>query len=154
MNPILARSLPLLLLLGLAVAPAGAVDEVFTTADGAIRGYDPVAYHLLEAPVRGSPAIFHDWNGARWHFANEQNRARFVTDPDRYAPAYGGYCAYGTSQGYKVGIEPAAFAIVDGKLYLNYSRAVQRTWNRDRPGYIARADQQWGIIEAQPYALE
>lgn len=147
-------ALLLLLLIAVALTAAQAADEVFATPEGAIRGYDPVAYHLQEAPVRGDPAIFHDWNGARWHFASEENRARFIGDPARYAPAYGGFCAYGTSQGYKVGTDPAAFAIVDGRLYLNYNRAVQRTWNQDRPGYIAKADRQWPLIQATPYRPE
>jgi hypothetical protein len=144
----------LLLLLALVFTVAQAADTVFTTPEGAIRGYDPVAYHVQETPVRGDPAIFHDWKDARWYFASEENRARFVADPARYAPAYGGFCAYGTSQGYKVGTDPAAFAIVDGRLYLNYSRGVQRTWNQDRPGYIAAADRHWPLIMATPYRPE
>ena len=135
-------------------APARAADEVFATADGAIRGFDPVAYHEQQRAVRGAPTITHTWNGATWRFASEANRARFAADPQRYAPAYGGFCAYGTSQGYKVSTDPDAFAIVDGRLYLNYSKPVQVTWNLDRPGYIRKADANWVGLEHEAYAPE
>jgi YHS domain-containing protein len=139
----------------LAGAPlAQAADEVFATADGAIRGYDPVAYHSEGRAVRGAASITHEWNGATWRFANEANRERFAADPERYAPRYGGYCAYGTSNGYKVSTAPEAFAIVDGVLYLNYSVPVQNTWNQDRPGYIVKADTQWAAIEHEAYASD
>ena len=133
---------------------AHAADEVFATADGAIRGYDPVAYHVQAKAVRGSPKFTHAWNGATWRFASKRNRALFAADPDRYAPRYGGYCAYGTSQGYKVSTDPDAFAIVDGRLYLNYSKPVQLTWNADRPGYIAAADRHWVGLEHEAYAQQ
>jgi hypothetical protein len=144
-----------LALLALAFATKSfAADEVFATADGAIRGYDPVAYHLDQKPVRGLATITHEWNGATWRFASEANRARFAADPARWAPRYGGYCAYGTSQGYKVSTDPAAFAIVDGRLYLNYSRPVQLTWNLDRPGYVRKADANWRKLEHSAYEPE
>jgi YHS domain-containing protein len=143
----LLLSLLAALMLVLAPAPVRAEDEVFTTEAGAIRGYDPVAYHLESRAVPGSAALTHEWNGATWRFASEANRALFAADPARYAPAYGGYCAYGTAHGYKVSTDPEAFAIVDGRLYLNYSRPVQLTWNLDRPGYIRRANENWRTLE-------
>ncbi len=141
------------LLLVLAL-PAAAVDEVFQTADGAIRGYDPVAYQREDRPVQGRAEFSHDWNGATWRFASAANRDLFAADPTRYAPQYGGYCAYGTAQGYKVSTDPEAFAVVDGKLYLNYSKPVQTAWNRDRPGHIATADRNWVELASTPYAEE
>ena len=136
----------------LAAPRAFAADEVFATADGAIRGYDPVAYHLENRAVRGLATITHRWNGATWRFASTANRDRFIADPARWAPRYGGYCAYGTSQGYKVSTDPDAFALVDGRLYLNYSRPVQLTWNLDRPGFIRKADVNWTGLEHGAYA--
>lgn len=141
-----------LLLATFASSPARAADEVFATADGAIRGFDAVAYHTQSRAVRGSAKFTHAWNGATWRFASKRNRDRFAADPDRYAPRYGGYCAYGTSQGYKVSTDPDAFAIVDGRLYLNYNKPVQLTWNTDRPGYIAIADRNWVDLEHGAYA--
>lgn len=130
---------------------ASAVDEVFSTSEGAIRGYDPVAYHLEGKPVPGSSEFVHDWNGASWRFASAANRDAFAAEPERYAPQYGGFCAYGTSRGYKVSTQPEAFAIVDGKLYLNYSKPVQVTWDKDRPGHIRTADDNWQKIEHEAY---
>lgn len=132
-------------------APVRAADEIFTTEEGAIRGYDPVAYHTQSKAVRGLPSITHQWNGATWRFATRANRDRFAADPERYAPRYGGFCAYGTSRGYKVSTDPEAFAIVDGKLYLNYSKPVQATWNLDRAGYIRKADENWKTLEHSVY---
>ena len=148
MSPIFRILAVLLLVLAL---PAAAVDEVFQTDDGAIRGYDPVAYHVENRPVKGRAEFSHHWNGASWRFASAANRDLFAADPARYAPQYGGYCAFGTSRGYKVSTDPAAFAIVDGKLYLNYNKPVQTTWNRDRPGYIATADRNWVELAPTPY---
>jgi YHS domain-containing protein len=148
MSPILRILAALLLVLAL---PAAAVDEVFQTEQGAIRGYDPVAYHVENRPVKGRAEFSHRWNGANWRFASAANRALFAADPARYAPQYGGYCAFGTSRGYKVSTDPDAFAIVDCKLYLNYSKPVQTTWNRDRPGYIATADRNWVELAPTPY---
>jgi len=128
-----------------------AEDRVFSTADGAIRGYDAVAYHREGKPVLGSAAFVHTWNGADWRFASAANRDAFAASPEQFAPQYGGYCAYGTSQGYKVSTQPDAFAIVDGKLYLNYSKPVQATWNTDRPGFIRVANQQWQTLEHAAY---
>lgn len=109
----------------------------------AIKGYDPVAYFTAAAPAKGAPAFRHEWNGATWQFANAENRDRFAADPQRYAPQYGGFCAYGVAQGYKVDIDPEAWSVVDGKLYLNYSRGVQRDWLKDTGGYIAKAEAAW-----------
>lgn len=115
----------------------------FSDEAGAIRGYDPVAYHLENRPVKGSPAYTHEYNGAVWHFSSEQNRDAFSANPARYAPAYGGYCAYGMSKGFVVSTDPNAWTIEDGQLYLNHSLGVRRTWLQDVPGNIQRADRHW-----------
>lgn len=138
----------------LAAASTIHADPVYVTAEGAIRGYDPVAYHLDGKAVRGRADIVHQWQGAEWHFANEKNRALFAADPDAYAPRYGGFCAFGTSRGYQVSTQPEAFSIVDGALYLNYSLAVQETWNKDQPGYIRKADEHWPGLVDTPYEPE
>ena len=131
-----------------------AAEEVFLTQEGAIHGYDPVAYHLEGRAVRGDASIVYAWNGGNWHFTSEGNRKRFVADPARYAPRYGGYCAYGTSRGYKVSTQPEAFAIVDGVLYLNHNMSVQRTWNRDAPALIRAADARWSDIAHEAYTSD
>jgi len=123
--------------------PAALSASVFTEDGVAIRGYDPVAYFTQGQPVRGEAAHAAEWNGATWHFASADNRAAFLAEPEAYAPQYGGYCAFGVAQGALVEIDPHAWSIVDGKLYLNLSRRFQRRWERDIPGFIARADANW-----------
>ncbi|GAB4346130.1 MAG: YHS domain-containing (seleno)protein [Gammaproteobacteria bacterium] len=136
----------LLLLLG----PSHAAQEpVFATDAGAIRGYDPVAYFTEGRPVRGDRAFRFRYQGADWFFASAENRDRFAGNPKRYAPQYGGYCAWAVSQGYTASIDPEAWAVVDGKLYLNYSKGVQRKWSRDIPGNIKAADTHWPKLLAR-----
>ena len=127
--------------------PAGtalALDPVFSTyLGGAIRGYDPVAYHTDGKPVAGKRAHRVEWKGATWSFASAGNKALFEGDPEKYAPRYGGYCAWAVSQGYTASIDPDAWSIVDGKLYLNYSLGVRDQWSQDIPGNIAKGDVNW-----------
>ncbi len=115
----------------------------------AVRGTDVVAYVTEGRPVPGRAEFIHAWRGATWRFASAANRDRFAADRERYAPAYGGFCAYAVSEGYTAPIDPAAWRIVDGRLYLNYDRSVQRRWERDIPGRIARADANWPRLAAQ-----
>lgn len=110
---------------------------------GAIKGYDPVAYFKEGKPVKGTGAYRHQWMGAIWYFASAENRDLFQKNPAKYAPQYGGYCAYAVSQGSTADIDPGAWTIFDGKLYLNYSLDVKKTWEKDIPGYIAKADKNW-----------
>lgn len=131
-------------------APAGAGTLVFSTKDGAIRGYDPVAYFRDGKPVKGSPQFMHEWMGAQWRFANAANRDAFAAEPSKYAPQYGGYCAWAVSQGYTAEIDPDAWTIEGGKLYLNYSKSVQATWAKDVPGNIAKGDRNWPELKAKP----
>jgi YHS domain-containing protein len=126
-----------------------AKDPVYTSLFGnvALSGYDPVAYFTDGRPVEGRPEFELAWNGATWRFASAEHRDLFKAAPERYAPRYGGYCAYAVSQGYTASADPQAWKIVDGHLYLNYNREVQRTWEQDTPGYIAKADHNWpGVL--------
>lgn len=123
---------------------------VYSDRNGAIRGYDPVAYFTEARPVKGSREFTHQWNGATWRFASAENRERFAAAPEKYAPQYGGYCAYGVASGYAVKIEPDAWSVVDGKLYLNYDKRVQASWKSDVPGYVRKADANWPGVLAKP----
>jgi hypothetical protein len=114
----------------------------------AIQGYDAVAYHTQQQAVKGSGAFTHVWRGATWQFATAEHRDRFAASPETFVPQFGGFCAYGVSRGYAVDIDPQAFAVVDGRLYLNYSKRVQQTWNQDRAGYIEKARQNWPKVAA------
>ncbi len=119
--------------------------EVFQGTNGmfAIGGYDPVAYFTEGKPVVGDPTILTDWRGATWRFASEANRDAFIADPVKYAPAYGGYCAYAVAQGYTAKTEPEAWHIHEGRLYLNYSLGIRRRWARDIPGNVDKGDANW-----------
>ncbi len=127
----------------LTAGPAQALDPTFNTDGLAIQGYDPVAYFTEGKPVYGKPEFTHDFAGATWQFASAANRDAFAAEPERYAPQYGGYCAWAVSQGYTASTDPSAWRIEDGKLYLNYSRSVQSRWARDIPGNITKADANW-----------
>ena len=106
----------------------------------AVRGYDPVAYFTLGKPVEGKEKFETEWNGAKWRFSSQEHMDLFVESPEKYAPQYGGYCAYGVAVGNLVKIEPDLWDIVDGKLYLNYDKKLQGKWRKDIPGYIVEAD--------------
>lgn len=127
-------------------AEAGTQRPVNTlgSSDGiAIRGYDPVAYFRDGGPRLGKPEFTVRHGSATWRFASAEHKALFEADAQRYLPAYGGFCAYGTSRGYLVKIEPEAWSIVDGRLYLNYDLGVRATWLGRTKTYIARADGNW-----------
>ena len=114
----------------------------------AILGHDPVAYFTEGRPVPGSDAHVHTWKGAKWKFASAAHLEMFKAHPERYAPQYGGYCAYGVAKGDLVKIDPEAFAVIDGKLYLNYDSGIQKKWARDPQGYIKAADPKFpGLLE-------
>ncbi len=116
----------------------------FYQANGiAIRGTDPVAYFREGKAVAGSYQFTHRWENATWKFSSAENRDLFAQNPKKYAPQYGGYCAWAVSQGYTASTDPNAWKIVDGKLYLNYNRRVQKSWEGDIPGHIARANRNW-----------
>ncbi len=132
-------------------APAMAVDPINVTLFGkvAIEGYDPVAYFQQGSPVEGSKSFTHQWQGATWRFSNAANRDLFAGSPEKYAPQYGGYCAYAVSRGKTAGIDPEAWTIVDDKLYLNYNKKIQKAWEKDIPGYIQKADAAWPKLLAE-----
>lgn len=109
----------------------------------AVDGHDPVAYFVEGKPVAGSASITYQWNGVTWRFASEKNRDAFTAAPAKYAPQYGGYCAWAVSQGYTAKGDPNHWKVVDGKLYLNYDASVQRNWEKDIPGHIGNADRNW-----------
>lgn len=109
----------------------------------AIEGHDPVAYFTVNKAVRGSQQLQAKFEDATYYFSSTENKRLFEENPRKYIPQYGGYCAYGMSNGYKAPIEPEAFTIVDGKLYLNYNLEVRTEWQKERDERIKRADANW-----------
>ena len=128
---------------------AEAQSEIYKNWRGiAIKGYDPVAFHRQGKPVKGSGEYELQWKDAKWRFASAENRDLFEADPDRYAPRYGGYCAWAVSEGYTAGVDPKnAWNVVDGRLYLNYNAEIKQKWEKDIPGHIKKAGANWpGVL--------
>lgn len=135
----------MLLGLGLLATVADAESPVFTgeTDNIAIGGYDVVAYFTEGKPAKGSAEYRHEWRGVEWHFASEEHLALFRENPDRYAPAYGGHCAYGVFVGKKLAASPYYWTIHDGRLYLNLNEEVHQSWREDLAANIETANANW-----------
>ncbi|MGB0799742.1 MAG: YHS domain-containing (seleno)protein [Planktomarina sp.] len=132
----------------LAGAPAFAGSPQIYSADGtvAINGYDPVAYFTQEDAIAGTAEFSSDWQGATFLFESAENKAAFDASPDKFAPQYGGYCAWAVSKGYTASTDPYAWTVFEGKLYLNYSKSVRARWAIGRRGNIAAADANWPSV--------
>jgi len=122
-------------------------SPVYIANGKAIKGYDPVAFFNESKPVMGRDSLMLQWNSATWYFANRKNLEAFKAAPEKYAPQYGGYCAYGTAQGHKAPTEVETWSVIDGKLYFNYNQKVKETWSKDQPGMIKKADETWPMIK-------
>lgn len=138
-------------LLFASTAPRLAAQAVNADQDHlALYGYDAVAYQAENAARKGSAEYTVTYEGNIYRFATAAHRDTFKASPVKYLPAYGGYCAYGVSRGYKVKVDPEAFRIVDGTLYLNYDKGVQKKWLADISGFIARANENWVELKDKP----
>jgi len=126
---------------------AFAQTQYFNKNGVAINGYDPVAFFAENMAVQGTDQYKHEWNGTTWQFKNAANRDTFKSNPEKYAPQFGGYCAYGMSENHKTPTEPQAFTIVDDKLYLNYNMDVLKMWRKDTKGRIAKAETNWTSLK-------
>jgi YHS domain-containing protein len=126
-----------------------AQKEVYTKFNAAIDGYDPVAYFKESKPVKGRKEFSYVWKGASWNFSNAQNMNEFKSNPEAFAPQFGGYCAYGVADGHKATTSPDAWTIVEGKLYFNYDKGVQALWNKDQKGYIKIANERWPTVKKE-----
>lgn len=124
---------------------AAAEKEIYTgtLSSLAVSGYDPVGYFREGKPVKGNGQYTTKWKGATWQFSSAENRDSFQASPDKFAPQYGGYCAWAVSQGYTASADPEAWHVENGKLYLNYSDSVQARWKQDIAGHIAKGDRNW-----------
>lgn len=152
-SPVLSRRSMIALSLAVPAAallarPAAArTPEIHAEGGIAVDGTDVVAYFTEGRPVAGDAAFTHDRSGVTWRFASAENRDSFAANPTAFAPQYGGYCAWAVSEGYTASTVPEAWKIVDDKLYLNFSKRIQRRWERDIPARIAAADRNWpGVL--------
>ena len=132
-----------ILILAISVGCASVEKRTFSTDEGAIRGYDPVAYFTAGQPVKGQQSIATKYGTGTYHFSSKENLDLFKQDPAKYAPQYGGFCAYAMSKGFDVSSDPNAWTIRDDKLYLNYSPGVRKTWLKKPGEYIEKADINW-----------
>ena len=138
---------------GVASGPASAVKQTggeYNTLFAGLgaKGYDVVGYFVNGGPLPGSERHAFEYGGVTWRFATRENRDLFVADPARYAPQYGGFCAWGVSQGRLFDVDPVnGWKIVGGKLYLNFNADINSTFGRDSSGFIARASQNWPALK-------
>lgn len=109
----------------------------------AIQGYDPVAFFTQHKPVKGNPQFQSQYHGGTYYFASAEDKAMFDANAEKYEPSFGGFCAYGVSRNKLVEIDVEAFQIVDGRLLLQYSKGVQKDFNKDTQGNLAKADKNW-----------
>lgn len=125
-----------------------AADPVYTEffSNHAIRGYDTVAYFTQNKAIKGSSEYSSDYKGATWLFASAEHLSLFEAAPEKYAPQYGGYCAYAVAKGSTASIQPDLFTIVDGKLYLNYNNKINSKWRANKNNFIQLADENWPAV--------
>ena len=141
------------ILIALSLVFAGSVaavadDPIYTGVfnSRAVSGYDTVAYFTEGKPVKGSKKFKTEYMGAEWRFSSQENLDLFLAEPAKYAPQYGGYCAWAMGgaesgkRGYTASGDPKVWKIVDGKLYLNYDKSIYDKWVVDIPGFITKAD--------------
>jgi YHS domain-containing protein len=147
MKKVLTLTACLLLIITVAKAQK---SEIFVSAGKAIKGYDPVAFFKESKPVKGSDNISFQYKDATWYFSSLENLESFKKSPEKYAPQYGGYCAYGTAGGHKAPTQTETWTIVDGKLYFNYNEKVKESWNKEQAKLIEKANTQWPLIKDKP----
>lgn len=129
---------------------SGGVAQINTDPYGrAVRGYDAVAFFINNAALQGDPAFEHEWNGAKWIFANAENLERFKQNPEAYTPQFGGYCSYAVSHGYTADGDPSTWKIVDGKLYLNYNQNARSAWESEQEKNIKAGEENWKVFKTK-----
>lgn len=142
----------LIIVAAMAAACTSTASSIALNADAAgmaLKGYDAVAYFAVDSAVKGDAKYSYVWNGAKWLFSSEENMNKFMADPEAYAPQFGGYCAYAVSEGYTADADPEAWKVVDGKLYLNYNRDVQKTWEKNEAERIENGKKNWNQFKTK-----
>ncbi len=135
----------LILLLGISISPVYAIDEIYTgfLSKNAVGGYDSVAYFTEGRPVEGESKFATTYKGTKWLFSSQKNLDLFKANPDKYAPQYGGYCAWAVSQGYTAKGDPQHWEIFEGRLYLNFNASIQERWSGNKAELVSKADRLW-----------
>jgi YHS domain-containing protein len=122
-------------------------SEIYAPGGKALGGYDAVTFFTVARPVKGVDSLAYNWKGSVWLFASRQDLRSFSANPEKYAPQYGGYCAYGAAQGHKASSEIDTWTVVNGKLYFNYSSKIKALWVKDQQSMIQTADKNWPGIK-------
>ena len=150
MTSLLRKSLAILSLSLLVVSgPALAKeDPVYTSffSNNAAGGYDVTAYFTTGKPVKGSKDFKTEYQGADWLFSSQEALDLFVADPEKYAPQYGGYCAWAVAKGDIASGDPLEWHIHEDRLYLNYNREIRDRWLADKEQFIVDGDRQWPAV--------
>jgi len=115
----------------------------------AIKGYDTVAYFTENRAIKGLEEFSYDWNHGVWLFSNKKNMELFKANPEKFAPQYGGYCAFAAAKGSFAKIDPTQFTVLNNKLYLNYNARIQNKWTKNRDKFIELGDQNWPDLLAE-----
>ncbi len=140
------------MLLGAMMAPSAHAkeSEIYTKGDNlAVSGYDVVSYFTVGKPTKGDSAYQTQWKGAQWLFSSAENLQLFEGNPEKYAPQYGGYCAWAVARNKIASGSPKHWEIVDGKLYLNYNAIIKSLWSRNKQEDINNAKEFWPSLLAQ-----
>lgn len=147
---IIFRKIVLVSLLSISLS-AQALDPIYTGffSDKAIKGFDTVAYFTEGNAVEGDEQYAIEYMQATWLFSSQQNLELFKADPEKYAPQYGGYCAYAVSQNTTAPIKPELFTIHEGKLYLNFNKGVNKKWLKNKEDFIVDADKNWPALSQE-----
>lgn len=132
------------------IASVAQSSEIFTKNNKAVDGYDVVAFYKEKQPVKGVEHITYNWKNVTWIFSNQQNLDTFKSNPEKYAPQFGGYCAYGCSNGYKAPTQVDTWIILDDKLYFNYNQKVKESWFKNKDALIEKATKNWAKIKDNP----
>lgn len=147
---IIAPVVTALMFSGFVSSSANAVEAINTTWIGnlAVQGYDTVAYFTENKPVKGKKEFQLEWHDANWRFSSQEHLELFKENPEKYAPQYGGYCAWAVSKNATADIDPTQFTIFNDKLYLNYNATVQGMWVPEKEKRINLADEYWpGLVD-------
>ena len=129
---------------GTLLAAKDPVAPLLVNARGeAAGGYDVVTYFESAKAEKGLPAHQAEWKGAKWLFTSAGHRDRFLAQPEKFAPQFGGYCAWAVGHNYTAPADPEAWTILNGQLYLNYNRDVQKKWTPDAASWIEKGDANW-----------
>lgn len=150
MKPLIIAFFSIIFLLS--SSPLLADEPIYTGffSDKAVSGYDVVAYFTQNKAVKGREDFSVDYKGAKWLFSSQKNLDLFIKNPSQYEPQYGGYCAYAVAKEGLASSDPKAWAIYDGKLYLNYDQDIQKEWEQDKQRFVKDADNNYPKLVDMP----